>query len=97
MTTTHRHPRSRSPNLHHHPHQGHPVDQRRAALLDLEASRNRAAERLVALQADYSAAAGRRAEELRGEVDAARTQFTEAMERLVAFAESLGPAEPSPA
>ena len=67
------------------------------AFLELETSRNRAAERLIALQADYSAAAGRRAEELRDEVDAARAQFAEAMERLVAFAESLGAADPSPA
>jgi stearoyl-CoA desaturase (delta-9 desaturase) len=65
------------------------------AFLELEAARNRAAERLIALQADYTATADRRAEELRAEVDAARAQFAESMERLVAFAESLRTAEPT--
>ena len=60
------------------------------AFLELEARRNRAAERLVALQADYSAAAGKRAEELRADLESALQQFAEAMERLVALAESLG-------
>lgn len=67
------------------------------AFLDLEAARNRAAERLIALQADYAATADRRAEELQAEVDAARAQFAEAMERLVAFAESFRSAELAPA
>jgi stearoyl-CoA desaturase (delta-9 desaturase) len=65
------------------------------AFLELEASRNRAAERLVALHAEYAAAAGRRSDELQAEVDAARAQFAEAMERLVTFAESVRSGEPS--
>ncbi len=65
------------------------------AFLDLEAARNRAAERLVALHANYVAAADRHAEDLRTEMDVARAQFAEAMERLVAFAESFRSKEPS--
>lgn len=65
------------------------------AYLELVAARNLAAERLIALQADYAATADRRAEEVRAEVDAARAQFAESMERLVAFAESLRTAGPT--
>ena len=43
----------------------------------------------MSLHADASAAAGRRADELRAELEAARVQFAEALERLVAQAEAL--------
>ena len=66
---------------------------RNQAFLDLEARRNVAAERLLELHASWSAAAEKGADDLKAELEAARLQFAEAMETLVAFAESLAQAE----
>ena len=73
------------------------------ALAELEAARASAAQRVEALQEEYFAAldragtaAEKRLEELRAEIDRARQQLAEALDRLVAAAESLAPA-PAPA
>ena len=72
------------------------------ALAELEAARTSAAQRVEALQEEYFAAldragtaAEKRLEELRAEIDRARQQLAEALNRLVAAAESLAPAPAS--
>ncbi|MET0620163.1 MAG: fatty acid desaturase [Thermoanaerobaculia bacterium] len=69
------------------------------ALVELEAARERAAERLERLHEEAAAAgarAGRRLEELHREIEKTRAHLVEILRRLVATAESLGMPDPQP-